>query len=88
MYLFDRGAELSCLYHFLSLNCRINTIENILRTARRKNELQRPEDLAASKLLLCMPRAKLCLRAKTVQQQRAEREMLIFPGKPVSCTTA
>lgn len=66
----DPGAELSCLYHFLSLNCRINTIENILWTARRKNELQRPEDLAGFKLLLCMPKAKLCLQAKIMQQQR------------------
>lgn len=36
MYLFDPGAELSCLCSFLSLNCRMDTIENILRTARKK----------------------------------------------------
>lgn len=51
MYLFDPGAELSCLYNFLSLNCRMDRIENILERTRNKNELQRPEDLAALELL-------------------------------------
>lgn len=36
MYLFDPGAELSCLYNFLSPNCRMDTIENVLRTARKE----------------------------------------------------
>ena len=36
MYLFDPGVELSCLCNFLSLHCRMDTIENILRTAIKK----------------------------------------------------
>lgn len=66
-YLFDPGAEVSCLYNFLSLNCRTDTIENILRTGSKKYELQRPEDLAALELLSRVPRAKLCLPARTGQ---------------------
>lgn len=36
MHHFDPEAELSCLYNFLCLNFRMDTIENILRTARKK----------------------------------------------------
>lgn len=60
MYLFDPGAELSCLYNFLSLNCRMDRIEHILGTARNKSELQRPGALAALELLSCMLWAELC----------------------------
>lgn len=60
MYLFDPRAELSCLYNFLSLNCSMDRIENTLGTVRNKNELQRPEDLAALELLSCMLWAELC----------------------------
>lgn len=78
MYLFDPRAELSCLYNFLSLNCRMDRIENILGTVRNKNELLRPEDLAALELQSCMLWAL----------QRSEL-MLVTPSQPVSlCTTA
>lgn len=74
VYLFDPGAELSCLYNFLSLNCRMDRIEHILGTVRNKNELQRPEALAALELLSCTVWAEL---------------VLVTPSKPVSpCTTA
>lgn len=39
MYLFDPGAEGSCLYNFLSLNCRTGTIENMLRTGSKKKKM-------------------------------------------------
>lgn len=73
MYLFDPGAELSCLYNFLSLNCRMDRIEHILGTVRNKNELQGPEALAALDLLSCMLWAEL---------------VLVTPSKPVSLCTA
>lgn len=74
MYLFDPGAELSCLYNFLSLNCRMDRIEHIFGKVRNINELQRPEALAALELLSCMLWAELVLGT---------------PSKPVSpCTAA